>query len=309
MRHRIPTFLTLALLSLLGCSSDKASGSNSGSANAAPVFSSEPSKDCKASSLYTYTPKVSDADGDALTFKLISAPEGATFKGGSLSWQAPAKPGTSHTFELEVSDGKAQPVKQSWTVTLSAQSGSFGGPQFKTTPRKECKVGGEYQYMAFAGDLLGGEVTVTLKAKPDENVTFNSQSGVTILNWKAPEKEGNYAFALEAKDENGRTAEQKWTVKVTNENLVPFVEVLDMPCKPGSPYIALLNIEDDDPLDVVLLVKPEGALLAQEMGKWIVKWEKTPSMPGIHPFKIVVSDKVHPPVEKTWNAMLIPDLP
>lgn len=309
MRYSLPIIFSVSLLALVGCGSSKSSNSDSisGSTNAAPIFSSEPLKECKASTLYTYIPQASDADGDPLTFKLNNPPEGATFQNGSVIWQAPAKPGSSQAFELEVSDGKAQPVKQNWTVALSAQSGSLGGPQFKTTPRKECKAGSEYQYMAYAGDLLGaGQVTIALKEKPDPNVSFTTQSGFTVLTWKAPEAEGTYPFTLEARDDKGRVAEQKWSVKVTHENLVPYVEILDMPCQPGSPYGALLQIEDDDPLEVTLTVKPEGALLVQEQGKWAVIWEKTPSTPGIHPFKILVNDKVHPPIEKAWNALIIP---
>ncbi len=78
-----------------------------------------------AGNVYRTDVSVSDADGDPLTLKLLNGPSGLTLdeSTGRLSWTTAVANIGTHAVKVSVTDGRiAQPLEQSWTITVAADS-------------------------------------------------------------------------------------------------------------------------------------------------------------------------------------------
>jgi len=90
--------------------------------NDPPVFTSLPVETAVMDQLYTYTITTSDPDGDTLTMTAITLPGWLTLTTGTpatLSGTPSASDVGDHAVVLEVSDGIDDPVRQSFTITVS----------------------------------------------------------------------------------------------------------------------------------------------------------------------------------------------
>ncbi|HVS76958.1 MAG TPA: putative Ig domain-containing protein [Steroidobacteraceae bacterium] len=96
-------------------------------ANTAPTISGTPSTTDTAGTLYTFTPKAGDTDGDPLSFSVQNKPSWATFSiaTGTLSG-TPTSSGTFSSIVISVSDGytSASLAPFSINVTQPVTSGS-----------------------------------------------------------------------------------------------------------------------------------------------------------------------------------------
>jgi RHS repeat-associated protein len=87
--------------------------------NHAPVISSPPVTGAIPAALYGYDVQASDADGDPLTYRLDTGPQGMTLDAqGRLRWSPAAADAGPHPVALTVSDGLGGAVSQTFTVTV-----------------------------------------------------------------------------------------------------------------------------------------------------------------------------------------------
>lgn len=100
-----------------------ASGSNEAStSNNAPVIFGSPDLAIVTGDEYSFSPSVSDADGDALTFSIQNMPRWATFdrSTGRLSGQTQlGDTGVYEDIRISVSDGNATASLKSFSVTVT----------------------------------------------------------------------------------------------------------------------------------------------------------------------------------------------
>jgi choice-of-anchor A domain-containing protein/RHS repeat-associated protein len=86
--------------------------------NAYPEITSMPLTETKAGNAYTYQVSATDADGDPLTYELVSAPQGVAFTAaGKLTWTPGLANLGSAQFTVRVSDGKSSDL-QSWDLQV-----------------------------------------------------------------------------------------------------------------------------------------------------------------------------------------------
>lgn len=89
--------------------------------NAAPAISGTPPTTATVGKSYTFTPKASDANGDALKFSAQNLPKWGSFstKNGTLAG-TPTAAGTWSGIVIAVSDGKATVAMPAFSITASA---------------------------------------------------------------------------------------------------------------------------------------------------------------------------------------------
>ena len=105
--------------------------------NTAPVISGSPATSVTAGTSYSFTPKASDADGDALSFRIANIPGWASFsqRTGILSGTPDnGDAGTYSNIVISVSDGQDTAALPAFSIrVLAAQETSLGGLTLKWT--------------------------------------------------------------------------------------------------------------------------------------------------------------------------------
>jgi RHS repeat-associated protein len=178
--------------------------------NQPPVFQSVPRTHADPGTLYTYSPKVSDPDGDTLHFFLDSGPSGMTIdpNTGVVTFQT----GAAATFavKLRVDDGHGANAVQAYVLTVGA--GSSDAVTITSTPPASAVVGIAYVYLPTAQDSAGQPLTFALVSGP-AGVNVNANTG--RVDWTPTAGEvGPETLVLSASDALGGSAVQTFTVTV-----------------------------------------------------------------------------------------------
>ncbi|HEV7716814.1 MAG TPA: putative Ig domain-containing protein [Steroidobacteraceae bacterium] len=111
--------------------------SGAATTNRAPAISGSPATSVTAGSAYSFTPGVSDADGDTLTFSIANKPDWATFStsNGKLSGTpAAGDAGTEANIIISVTDGKATVSLAAFSITVSGGAVVTGSATVNWTP-------------------------------------------------------------------------------------------------------------------------------------------------------------------------------
>ncbi|MEJ0038465.1 MAG: putative Ig domain-containing protein [Gammaproteobacteria bacterium] len=103
--------------------------------NHAPTISGSAPTSVQAGQAFSFTPTASDADGDRLTFSIVSKPSWATFDAatGRLTG-SPSAVGTFANVTISVSDGTASASLAAFTVAVTAAAPVTGSATLSWTP-------------------------------------------------------------------------------------------------------------------------------------------------------------------------------
>jgi len=208
----------LACLTVAACSGGGGGGGGTaptgpgggGGGNNAPAFTSNAPTSAVVGQAYSYQATASDADGDALSWGLITAPSGMTASAtGLVSWTPSAGQTGSHNVRLDVSDGVVS-VSQNWTVNVAAAGGGNQPPVITSTAPTAATVGQAYSYQAAGSDPNGDPLTWTLPVKP----TGMNISAAGLITWTPTAGQvGNHNCTLNLSD-GLVSATQSWTISV-----------------------------------------------------------------------------------------------
>ncbi len=226
--------------------------------NRAPVISSQPATSATQVSPYIYNITAADADGDELTYTLVTGPPGARIQSrgpiNGVIWLVPqGSAGQDFEFEIRVSDGNGGVSSQSWIVSVT--DGEPNQPPIITSsPGLNGSPGVVYQYQAQAFDLEQGELTYTLEAAP-AGASITAGGNIT---WTPTEGQGGqeHAFRLVVTDPSGGEARQNWNVQVSGDPPPPVNNPPVITSQPQTQasvgeqytYDAEASDEDGDPL-------------------------------------------------------------
>src|SRR5262249_30755117 len=105
-------------------------------ANSAPVLTTSPFNTAVVDRAYVYVPQASDLDGDALTFRLTTGPEGMTVDPttGRLTWTPTSADLGTHSITLVVSDGRGGEASQSVILSVVPASDPNHAPLLVSQP-------------------------------------------------------------------------------------------------------------------------------------------------------------------------------
>ena len=267
--------------------------------NRDPVIASQPATTATQASPYIYNIIATDADGDELTYTLVSGPPGARIQSrgpinGVIWLIPPGSAGQDFDFEIRVSDGNGGVTSQAWTVSVT--DGEPNQPPIITsTPSGTGSPGVVYQYQVQAFDLEREELTYTLEVAP-AGAEITEGGNIT---WTPTEGQGGQAqaFRLVVSDPRGGEARQEWNVEVSGDppppvNNPPVVtSVAPTQATVGQEYSyqAQATDEDGDPLFWVLPEDedpPAGMTINASTGE--ITW--TPSEAGIFRVTVAVTD-------------------
>lgn len=140
-----------------------------GQLNQAPTIQSKPPIEGLAGKPYTYQVQATDPNQDALTYKLLMAPQGMTIQAstGLIAWNPAIANLGNHSVLVQVADGRGGITTQLFNLTV-ADDVPNRSPLFTTTPIVDAFVNQSYIYDSNAVDPdQDAPLTYTLLQGPD----------------------------------------------------------------------------------------------------------------------------------------------
>ncbi|MCS6096591.1 Ig-like domain-containing protein [Shewanella baltica] len=243
--------------------------------NSAPTINGSPTLTINQGVQYQFTPTASDVNGDTLTFSIVNKPVWATFNPttGTLSGTPSNQDvGITNSIVISVSDG-----------TLSASLPAFNlsvvnindAPTISSTAITVATQDAAYSYTFAASDTDVGDVlTFSAVTKPSW-LSFNAATGV-LSGTPSNADLGAHQVTLRVTDTDGLTAEQSFTITVTNVNDAPVATSSTVTLEEDSSVMITLAAEDadNDPLTYEVVSQPESGTLEQHGTVWLYTPEK-----------------------------------
>ena len=263
--------------------------------NAAPLIVSQPPVGASSESLYAYDPEATDADGDAVTWRLVEGPAGASINGqsGALRWIPTYDQMGTNVFVVEARDPFEGVDRQSFTVMVGCGNDS---PQITSTPPTWASVGEVYLYAPRATDPEADALSWTLVSRPT-GMTVDERTG--LVRWTpATNQTGGHLVQVRVADGRGGFDTQTYTVQVNNQrgNQPPLItSTPQLGIGVGRAYAYDLRAvdPDGDTVRLELLARPADAAftLGSTTGgsaQATVSW--TPSQAGTFEFVAAATD-------------------
>ncbi|MGI2059880.1 beta strand repeat-containing protein, partial [Shewanella baltica] len=191
--------------------------------NDAPVISGTPATSVNEDSAYSFTPTASDDDsGDSLSFVITNQPSWASFN--SVTGQLSGTPtnadvGTFAGIVISVFDGSVSADLASFNISVNNVNDA---PVITSTALTGATQDVAYSYSFTASDDdIGDVLSFSVVTKPSW-LSFNPATGV-LSGTPTNADVGSHAVSLKATDAGSLSAEQSFTLVVTNVNDAPVI--------------------------------------------------------------------------------------
>ncbi len=274
--------------------------------NVPPNITSAPPTAAAAGTAYAYAVRAADPDGDALTFRLTTAPAGMTIDPatGLIQWTPTSAQVGNQAVTVVADDGFGGTATQSYTVVVAAQAANRP-PVITSAPPLAAAVGQPYPYQAAATDPDGDAVLFTLRQAP-AGMTIDPATGVIAWTPTAAQA-GPQAVTVAAVDPAGNAGTQSFTVAVAAANRAPTISSSPVQTvAAGLPYRYDVRAADPDgdPLTYTLDQAPAG-LTIDTLGR--ITW--APGIPdiGTKRVAVTVADGRGASVTQTYDLAVLAD--
>ncbi|MCV3217086.1 Ig-like domain-containing protein, partial [Plectonema radiosum NIES-515] len=153
--------------------------------NVKPVIESKPVVEVIGGQEYRYDVNATDPNGDSVTYKLLTSPEGMTIEEntGLITWNTLSSNKGNQSIVVEVSDGRGGVTLQNYILSV-IDTPPNRPPIFTTTPIVDAYINKLYKYDADAVDPDGDyPLSYSLIVGPN-GMTVNPSTGV--VEWTPP---------------------------------------------------------------------------------------------------------------------------
>ena len=151
-------------------------GSSAPTDNSPPVISGTPAGSVTEGQAYSFVPRASDPDGDALTFSIANKPFWASFSattGALTGTPAVGAAGAFLNVVISVSDGTASVALPAFTIVVNPANRA---PYIAGNPPTSIREGTAYFFRPSASDADGNSLTFSISGKPAW-ATFSTATG------------------------------------------------------------------------------------------------------------------------------------
>ena len=282
--------VALRLTDALGGSSTQTFNLTVRAVNLPPVISSIPPVAAMVGRSYTYVVRANDPDGDPLTFRLATAPEGMTIgpATGFITWTPAVNQAGGQQVVVQVEDGRGWVGVQTYTI-LVATTPPNRPPIFTSTPQYVATDGQLYQYTAVAVDPDGDPLSFSLREAP-AGMTIDPATG--LVRWTpTAAQSGVHTVTVLATDPGGARGGQQFSLLVT-VNTPPVIALTPPPpvaATLGAHYYYDVRATDAEqqPVTYSLIQSPTGMAI-DDLGR--ISWNPVATQLGSHTVDVRVDD-------------------
>ncbi|WMS89223.1 putative Ig domain-containing protein [Pleionea litopenaei] len=256
--------------------------------NSSPEITSTPSSQATANKVYQYSILATDAEGDAITFSLVSGPQAMTVDStsGELRWAVSSSDVGLHDVVIAATDEHGFSSNQSFSVNVS--SGLVNtAPMITSTPTGVVAPDQQYTYSFIAVDAENHALTYSLENAP----TGMAISAQGLVQWTPSLSDvGTYNIVIKVEDELGAYAIQSYSLIVAVDG-----QSNDLPTISSTPfsfaqtnalytYSVVASDPNGDALSYSLVTAPAGMSINGNDVSW------TPTEVGSVSVQLRVSD-------------------
>jgi RHS repeat-associated protein len=260
--------------------------------NSAPQIQSKPSSlFAIAGQLYAYDLLVIDTDNDALSFELLSAPDGMSIHPqlGTLRWLPTLDQLGQTSVTIRVTDPQGGSDNQSFTLTTRRLGGP---PLIQSVPPTQAAMGIGYLYTVLAIDAENDPLTYSLIDAPG-GMTIDSRTG-EIAWTPTAEQLGQQAVFIVVSDASGNRSTQGFAVQVAAglPNRPPVISSQpSLFASVGQLYSTTLQATDPEGTTVTYSLRrgPVGMTVDSATGQ--VNWTPTAGQAGRAIVTLVATDE------------------
>ncbi|WP_373694403.1 putative Ig domain-containing protein [Geobacter sp.] len=263
--------------------------SQSSNTNSPPVIASTPVTTATVGSSYSYDVNATDADGDIITYSLVTPPTGMTINAttGVISWTpATDQAGTQNVIVTVTAGG--QTATQTFTITVSNQVVNKA-PVVTSQPVTTAYKDGYYYYQVVASDPNGDAVSYSLTTRPS-GMTINATTG--IIYWR-PGSTGTYSVTVKASDPSGLSTSQSFKVSVVERpsNSSPRITSTAVTkAVVDTLYSYDVNATDSNGDTVYFRLSSAPSGMTIDLDSGLITWTPTASQTGSKYVKVEVID-------------------
>jgi len=282
--------IRLRVSDMRGGSATQSATIDVGLVNRPPVISSSPVTSSPINKPYHYPVRVSDADGDAVRFRLGNQTTAVGIdleidsNTGLLSW-TPKSLGT-YTLEVIATDAHGLQAIQIYEMTV-VDSNANQPPQITSTPLLTVEVGVQYTYDLHAVDPDSSLLTYRLitPASIPPNASFDPATGLLLWTPTADQLHQSIPHAIQVSDGQW-TATQSFEIKVVPANSPPILLPLaDVTVVRGDKVLvdASASDADNDLIRFSLDAESIAAGLSIDADRGRIAWQTFAQSTGSNP--------------------------
>jgi YD repeat-containing protein len=256
--------------------------------NRIPVVSSTPRTSVRYGNSYSYEIAVSDADGDALTYSLVTAPSGMTLNNNILNWTPNGSQFGDNNVSIKVTDAQGGSTLQSFAIRVGSQAIN-NAPTIASAPNLVTTIDREYVYDLRGSDANGDRLFWSLEKAPT-GMVIEAETG--RLRWQPTASQiGDQAIAIRVTDSYGGYSVQEYTLKVNAINSAP--NILSTPItKAGQgqlyTYDVVATDAENDAIHYSLISAPTGMTIDADTGR--IAWTPSLSTTGSYNVQVQATD-------------------
>ncbi len=294
--------------------------------NHAPEITSMPILRAIPDSVYEYSVGIVDPDqSDWHTFEVLEGPGNEmTFNSlasGLLVWNVPSGQVQGNVpVRIRVTDSAGASGEQSFEITVSDDCAN-NPPRITSTPIETAELNEPYTYELEAIDPDGDTLTWDALVIKPSGMTLDTASTPAKLSWNPATPLGTYLVSVNVRDSADATAEQTFTITVSNDGANHPPQFITEPIRravAGRKYTYLAEARDpenDTPIDFEILSPipgtPDHAMtVSQETdteGK--VEWMTEEDDAGWHDVVLRASDDLDYWADQKFRLELVGNTP
>lgn len=256
--------------------------------NDAPAITSTPPTAATETVALSYAPQATDAEGDAVTWSLVSGPAGATVVDGTFYWTPGYDAAGSQAVVLRATDSGGAHTDQSFTLLVADANRA---PVFTLVPPTLAKALVPWTGPIAVVDSDGDSVDLVLVDAP-AGMSLALMTGALV--WSPTVADvGTHDISVMAVDARGAVTWHRFILAVEPpDNRAPLITSLPAGSQADEavPYVYQLEATDPDgdTLSFELVDAPAGAQISVLTG--LISWMPTAAQAGLNSFRVRVSD-------------------